>query len=84
MAQMNGWHKAVAVALVAYFTIAALGRCTPKDDTDPHDRRSGMRLYRDAMTGCEYLSPGVFGGLTPRLDQHGRHVCRTRTGATHD
>lgn len=44
-----------------------------RDSTDGKNR-SGMELRTDAMTGCQYLE-GSRGGLTPRLDGDGRHVC---------
>ena len=46
----------------------------PKDNTDPPDGRSGMALYTDALTGCQYLGTG-WGGLTPRLYSDGVQVC---------
>ncbi|RWE44219.1 DUF6440 family protein [Mesorhizobium sp.] len=50
---------------------------SPRDDTDPFNGRSGMRLYADARTGCQYLgAPG--GGITPRLDAHGKQICEGR------
>lgn len=53
--------------------ITLLGRCAPRDDTDPPGERSGMSLYIDHRTGCQYL--GIpFGGITPRVDGAGRHV----------
>lgn len=56
--------------------IVGLSSCQPKDDTDPHDGRSGMSLHTDHLTGCQYLSK-PFGGITPRVDGEGRHVgCR--------
>jgi len=45
-----------------------------KDATDPPHGRSGMRLHTDHETGCQYLSRG---GLTPRLDRDGKHICGT-------
>jgi hypothetical protein len=44
-----------------------------RDDTDG-DARSGLKLRTDARTGCQYLESRG-GGLTPRLDRNGRHVC---------
>lgn len=45
-----------------------------RDSTDSVGR-SGLGLRTDALTGCEYLiSP--YGGLTPRLDMDGQHICR--------
>ena len=46
----------------------------PRDSTDTPDNRSGMALYIDAKTGCHYLGDGR-GGLIPRLDSNGNHVC---------
>jgi hypothetical protein len=46
----------------------------PYDSTDPPGGRSGMTIYTDQATGCEYLSNR---GLTPRVDGKGRHLgCR--------
>lgn len=47
---------------------------SPHNPTDPAVGRSGMRLYRDTGTGCEYLAP-LFGGLTPRMDSTGKQMC---------
>lgn len=48
-----------------------------RDDTDGPEKRSGMALYIDYRTGCHYLG-NPFGGITPRLDQDGRHMCEPR------
>lgn len=34
--------------------------------------RSGAKLITDYGTGCQYLSEG---GITPRLDRDGKHIC---------
>lgn len=53
-----------------------ISRCAPKDDTDPPDGRSGMVIYTDHLTGCQYLARPL-GGVTPRLDAQGRQLgCR--------
>lgn len=44
-----------------------------KDDTDRAER-SGMILYTDYGTGCQYVST-ILGGITPRLDKDGKPVC---------
>jgi hypothetical protein len=44
------------------------------DDTDPADGHSGMSLYIDARTGCQYVA-APFGALTPRLDRTGKQIC---------
>lgn len=44
-----------------------------RDATDGA-QRSGVALRTDAATGCDYLlSP--WGGITPRLDRAGKHIC---------
>ncbi len=45
------------------------------DDTDSASERSGLGLRTDHGTGCQYLE-SRFGGLVPRLDAAGRHVCK--------
>ncbi len=47
----------------------------PRDNTDSSTNRSGMSLYTDSLTGCQYLGNGIFSGLTPRLDKQGNHIC---------
>lgn len=62
-----GW----ALFFVIFVTL--VGACTPKDDTDPPEGRSGMSLHTDHLTGCQYLSKPL-GGITPRVDGRGRHL----------
>lgn len=45
-----------------------------RDSTDTPDKRSGMAIRYDAMTGCQYLESSG-GGLTPRLDSTGKQIC---------
>ena len=47
----------------------------PHDNTDDIPHRSGMRLYTDHLTGCQYLRMGIFGGTVPRLKAEGGHLC---------
>lgn len=45
------------------------------DDTDGKNVRSGLGLYTDFGTGCQYL--WRFGGLTPRMSGSGTQMgCR--------
>ena len=44
------------------------------DSTDTEDHRSGMALFTDAGTGCQYLA-SPWGGITPRMGASGKHVC---------
>lgn len=47
------------------------------DSTDDiiNDKKSGLTLYTDHGTGCQYLQAGPFGGMTPRLNKEGTHIC---------
>ena len=46
-----------------------------RDNTDPIEGwRSGMSLYTDELTGCQYL--GTLGALTPRLAPEGHQICK--------
>ncbi len=40
--------------------------------------RSGLGLHVDNMTGCHYLS-AKGGGITPRLNPLGHHICNAKT-----
>lgn len=61
------------VLVLAISVYAALESRNKRDSTDTKTERSGMALYTDALTGCQYLSAG--GGLTPRIDSDGEPVC---------
>ena len=63
-------------ALVVIFIVSAMLDLLRVgwDSTDSADSRSGLGLYTDAMTGCQYLSARG-SGITPRLDKSGRHIC---------
>ncbi len=67
------------IGMAALILLAVL---RPYDDTDPVVRewwgrsRSGLALYTDSLTGCQYVKAGLFGGITPRIDERGRPICR--------
>lgn len=63
------WLVMLALVMQIIYASLFIGR----DSTDG-ERRSGMSLHVDAMTGCHYLA-SQYGGMTPRLDERGRHVC---------
>jgi len=48
------------------------------DSTDDiqNRSRSGLLLYTDHLTGCQYLKGGILGGITPRLDRSGKQICK--------
>ncbi|RZJ26197.1 MAG: hypothetical protein EOO54_03780 [Haliea sp.] len=54
----------LVIALCVSGGLAFVARNTPHDDTDPPGERSGLRLYTDHRTGCQYLSAS--GGLIRR------------------
>lgn len=66
---------AVGISVVISLVLAVLSSLSAKDNTDPSDSRSGMVLYVDAATGCNYLSSGSQHGITPRLRRDGSHWC---------
>jgi len=69
----------VCVWLLGGYAVGALGSVTwdrwrPTDATDADWRhRSGLRLYTDHATGCQYISAG--GDLTARLNASGHQMC---------
>jgi len=44
-----------------------------RDDTP--NGVSGLNIYIDAKTNCQYLGQGANGGLTPRLERNGKQMC---------
>lgn len=65
---------------IVVITLAfAIDILRPTDSTDKSRlERSGLYLYIDYGTGCQYLAgPGFFGKqvLIPRVDKDGKHVC---------
>jgi len=70
--------KAVCI-LLAVIIFLLLGLVAMKDikrdSTDSPTKRSELILKVDYETGCEYLSEPR-GGITPRLDSTGKHICR--------
>lgn len=45
-----------------------------QDTTDGPDSRSGLALFTDHMTGCQYVG-SPYGGVTPRIDRDGNPIC---------
>lgn len=70
--------KTLYVCAALFVLISLVGRCTPRDSTDPPAGRSGMGLRTDHRTGCQYLTTYSLLGetsITPRLDRDGRQIC---------
>jgi hypothetical protein len=70
------FNKALWVMAIGWLVLYSLGY-GGRDVTDSKQSRdrSGMAIYNDYGTGCEYLKGGLFGGLYPRMDEHGDHKC---------
>jgi hypothetical protein len=69
----------IGLILIAQVALALVNRVIAssdfeRDDTDPAGGRSDMRILTDARTSCQYLMASR-GGLTPRLDKDGKHMC---------
>lgn len=64
--------------VVILAVMAVVSWFTPTDDSDPPGGRSGMGVYRDALTGCEYLGRISFfsTAITPRMNREGKQICR--------
>lgn len=59
--------------------LSLLSVYSPTDDTDFGAwRRSGLQLFTDARTGCQYVARD--GALTPRMGADGKQVCNAKGG----
>lgn len=64
----------VAVALLIIFGVQwVLFKLDVSRDATDGETRSGLALYTDHETGCQYLGNG--NGLTPRMDAQGYQMC---------
>lgn len=61
------------VVLVFFLTLVLNFFKIGWDNTDG-DKRSGLGLHTDNLTGCQYLS-SPHGGLVPRFGNDGVHLC---------
>jgi hypothetical protein len=84
------WGAVGALALFIFFawlgtlainaTIDAFGaRAFDSTDDVANRERSGMRIYTDHGTGCQYLATRS-GELTPRLDRLAKPICGSTNG----
>lgn len=62
------------VAAAIFFTVVGLVSFTNHDDTDPRVGHSGLNLYTDYGTGCQYVGKGD--SITPRMGDNGKQVCK--------
>ena len=65
------------LAIVAGIGLAIMDTSRTYDSTDDevNNVRSGLKLYTDYGTGCQYISK-FFGDLHPRLDKNGKQICK--------
>ena len=71
------WACGIAgTATIIKLAALLIGIEPARDATDSASIRSGMSLYTDYGTGCQYL--GRDGALTPRLGADGKQVCGAR------
>lgn len=76
-AVFEGISKVLAWICAAIIVLDLAGKVIgypEKDDTDPAGGRSGLKIYTDSGTGCQYLSVSG-GGVTPRLNTDGQPTC---------
>ena len=60
---------------VGFVTFVIIEAWPSHDSTDkPDGTRSGMSLYTDNATGCQYVG-GIF-SVTPRMDADGKQLCK--------
>jgi len=60
---------------IIYGLTIKIAKYDSTDDIQNHNR-SGLLLYTDHLTGCQYLKGGTLGGITPRLDRSGKQICK--------
>lgn len=69
----QGW-----LAVLAFIIIISILTSSNKDYDNTDDminkEKSGMKLYTDPLTGCQYIQPGVFSNAMHRVDKDGNHV----------
>jgi hypothetical protein len=70
------------IAIATVLACSALVGCIERDDSDPPGGRSGLIIFTDNLTGCQYLARSSFNGapepLTPRLHADGTQVCTSK------
>ena len=69
---------------LAIILVGCLASGTPplfskRDETDSHDKRSGLVIYTDHGTGVQYVAT-IQGGLTVRVDENGKPMISKETG----
>jgi hypothetical protein len=60
----------IRLVIIAIVVSSLHGYFKDKDDTDPENGRSGLMLFTDAKTGCQYVGNPA-GGIIPRMNEEG-------------
>lgn len=69
---------ALLLAVVLVVSVSFFVGDPPTDDTDfDSAHRSGLVLFTDARTGCQYIGRPL-GALTPRMGADGKQVCNAK------
>ena len=68
------WNLAAIVVIVSFIWQRTGLPLIGGDSTDGPTERSGLALFVDHGTGCQYLARS-FSGVTPRLTADGKPMC---------
>ena len=71
--------RIVAKLSAAALILAMCAGCVPRtsDVAKGESFANDPVVYRDSVTGCEYLTTSQLPALTPRVDASGKHICKT-------
>jgi hypothetical protein len=67
--------KRIVSNLAAALAILACAGCAPRT-SDVEQKAIEPVVYRDSVTGCEYLTTGQYYALTPRMGADGKQICK--------
>ena len=75
----RGFYAVFAIFMFIQSAIILYNAITfEPDETNDGNRRSGMVMYTDYGTGCQYLKSGFFAAPTPRMNYDGKQICLTQ------
>jgi hypothetical protein len=61
--------------VAATLVFLACAGCGPRT-SDAGQQAIEPVVYRDSVTGCEYLTTGQYHALTPRMSADGKQICK--------
>lgn len=68
-------------ALAMLIGVSLLVACSPEDDDtavaqrDANGQRTGLVIFTDAATGCQYVRTLRRDGIAPRMNRDGKQIC---------